>query len=217
MTKTDQQLQRDVIDELSWDPSIASSEIGVAAKDGVVTLSGQVNSYAKKYAAIRAAERVAGVRAIAEEMNVVLPNTAKRSDTDLAHAVARTLEWDVQVPDEVKARVDDGWVWLEGEVDWQYQAAAAERAVRTLTGVRGVSNLLQVKARVSADDVKQRIETALKRHAEIDARNVTVDTSGGRVTLRGKVRTWAERQDAEYAAWSAPGVTGVEDEISVGA
>jgi osmotically-inducible protein OsmY len=216
MTKTDAQLQRDVIDELRWDPSVGSAEIGVAAKNGVITLSGQVESFAKKYAAVRAAERVAGVRAIAEEVNVVLPMSFKRTDTDIAHAAASTLKWDVQVPDDrVKARVDDGWVWLEGDVEWQYQSAAAERAVRNLAGVRGVTNLLQVKAHASAPDVKERIESALKRHAEIDSQQIRVEATDGSVTLRGKVRSWAERQDAELAAWSAPGVTRVHDELLV--
>ena len=216
MIKTDAQLQRDIIDELRWDPSVGAAEIGVAAKNGVVTLSGQVDSFAKKYAAVRAAERVAGVRAIAEELKVVLPGSFKRTDTDLAHVVASTLKWDVQVPDEkVKARVEDGWVWLEGEVDWQYQSGAAERAIRNLTGVKGVTNLLQIRKRASIPDVKQHIESALKRHAELDAKKISIEASDGRVTLKGKVRSWTERQDAELAAWSAPGVTNVDDELLV--
>jgi osmotically-inducible protein OsmY len=216
MIKTDAQLQHDVIDELRWDPAVASAEIGVAAKNGVVTLSGQIDSYAKKYAAIRATERVAGMRAIADELDVVLPTSFKRTDADVAHAIVNTLKWDVQVPDDsVKARVDDGWVWLEGEVEWQYQSAAAERAIRNITGVRGVTNLLQIMKRPTVPDVKQRIENALKRHAELDAEQIHIETSNGHVTLRGKVRSWAERQDAETAAWSAPGVTTVEDELLV--
>jgi osmotically-inducible protein OsmY len=195
---------------------VGSAEIGVAAKNGVITLSGQIESYAKKYAAVRAAERVAGVRAIAEEVAVVLAGSHKLTDTDLAHTVASTLKWDVQVPDEkVKARVEDGWVWLEGEIEWQYQSIAAERAIRNLIGVRGVTNLLQVKKRPSAPDVRERIENAFKRHAELDSKQIAVEAIDGRVTLRGKVRSWAERQDAEFAAWSAPGVTKVEDELLV--
>jgi osmotically-inducible protein OsmY len=216
MIKTDAQLQHDVIDELRWDPRVGSAEIGVAAKNGVVTLSGQVDSYAKKYAAVRAAERVAGVRAIAEDIKVELLVSFKKTNTDLAHTVASTLKWDVQVPDDkVKARVDDGWVWLEGEVDWQYQAAAAERAVRNLSGIRGVSNLIQVKPHASVPDVKQRIEGALKRHAELDSKQILVEAMDGKVILRGKVRSWTERRDAETAAWAAPGVTNVEDELLV--
>ena len=216
MTKNDLQLQRDVIDELRWDAAVGANEIGVAAKDSVVTLSGQVDSFAKKYAAVRAAERVGGVRAVAEELTVSLSPSFERTDTDVAHAIANTLRWDVQVPDDkVKARVENGWVWLEGEVDWQFESASAERAVRNLTGVRGVTNLLEIKKRPTVPDVTQRIEAALKRHAEIDAQKIHVETSNGRVTLRGIVRSWAERHDAEAAAWSAPGVTKVEDELLV--
>ena len=216
MIKTDGQLQKDVIDELRWDPAVGNAEIGVAAKSGVVTLTGQVPTFAKKYAATRAAERVAGVRALAEDLKVVLPSSYNRTDTDLAHAVASTLTWDVQVPNEtMKARVEDGWVTLEGEVEWQYQCNAAERAVRNLTGVRGVSNLIQLKKHASVTDVKGRIESALKRHAELDSKQISVEALDGRVTLRGKVRSYAERQDAEFAAWSAPGVSKVEDELTV--
>jgi osmotically-inducible protein OsmY len=216
MIKSDGQLQRDVIDELRWDASIGSSEIGVAAKEGVITLTGQVETYAKKYAAVRAAERVAGVHAIAEQIQVVIPGVLRRTDTDIAHAILRTFEWDVQVPqDRVKARVEDGWVWLEGDVDWQYQSRAAERAVRNLSGVRGVTNLLQVSTRVSVPDVQQRIESALKRSAELDSKKINIDATDGRVTLRGSVRSWAERRDAENAAWSAPGVWRVQDELVV--
>jgi len=216
MIKTDSKLQSDVIEELRWDPSVASEQVGVAAKNGVVTLSGQVGSYAMKVAAVRAAERVSGVRAIAEELKVVLPSSFMRTDTDLAHSVAAVLRWDVSVPDDkVKARVEDGWVWLDGEVDWQYESTAAERAIRNLTGVRGVSNMLHVKPRASAPDVKQHIQNALKRHAELDAREISVEALDGRVTLRGKVHSWAERQDAELAAWGAEGVSAVNDELVV--
>jgi osmotically-inducible protein OsmY len=216
MRKTDAQLQRDVSDELRWDPSVVSAEIGVASKDGVITLTGQVDSFAKKNAAVRAAERVGGVRAIAEDVTVVIPASLTRTDADLAHVVANSLRWDVQVPDEkIKARVDDGWVWLDGEVDWQFQSRAAERAVRNLTGIRGVSNMVRVKQHASAPDVKHRIEEALKRHAELDSQQIQVDATDGKVTLRGKVRSWTERQDAELAAWSAPGVSMVDDELVV--
>jgi len=216
MIKTDAQLQKDVIEELRWDPAIGSAEIGVAARFGVVTLTGQVDSFAKKYAATRATERVAGVRAVAEDLKVVLPSSHLRTDTDLAHSVVSALRWDVQVPDDsVIARVEDGWVTLEGELEWQYQINAAERVVRNLTGVRGVSNQLLLKTRASAPDVKHRIESALKRHAELDSKQIQVEVLNGRVTLTGQVRSWAERQEAELAAWKAPGVTKVEDELAV--
>lgn len=216
MIKSDSQLQRDVIEELRWDPSIGRLEIGVAAQDGVVTLSGEVDSYSRKYSAVKAAERVAGVKAVAEDMSVKLPSRFMRSDTEIAHAIVESMRWDVDVPDEgVKARVEDGWVWLEGETEWQYQRSAAERAVRFLTGVKGVTNLITIKRRASAPDVKQRIESAIKRHAEEDANRILVEASDGKVTLRGSVRSWAEREDAEHAAWAAPGVTKVDDQIAV--
>ena len=216
MIKTDAQLQRDVIDELKWDPAVGQSEIGVAAKDGVVTLSGEVPSFAKKYAAVRAAERVSGVRAIAEEVTVHLPTVSKRTDTEIAHAVSERLRWDIDVPDErVKARVEDGWVWLEGEVDWQYQKNSAERSIRYLTGVKGVSNLVSIRKHASVPDVKSRIENALKRHAEQDADRIKIEAIDGTITLRGEVGSWAERRDVERAAWSAPGVTMVDDQLAI--
>ena len=216
MMKSDSQLQRDVIEELRWDPSIGRLEIGVACSDGVVTLSGEVDSYSRKYTAARVAERVLGVKAVADELTVHLPSSSRRSDTEIAHAVVQALRWDIDVPTEgIQARVDDGWVWLEGEAEWQYQRSAAERVVRHMTGVKGVTNLVRIKPRASAPDVKQRIENAIKRHAEVDARNITVEAVDGRVILRGSVRSWAERRDAENAAWAAPGVSKVEDEIIV--
>jgi osmotically-inducible protein OsmY len=159
---------------------------------------------------------VTGVRAVADGLKVKLPSSSIRSDTDIAHAVADALRWDVQVPDEkVKARVDDGWVWLDGDLEWEYQRAAAERAIHNLTGVRGVSNDIHIKKRAWPVDVKERIESALKRHADLDASHVTVQASDGRVTLRGRVHSWSARVDAERAAWSAPGVSAVEDELLV--
>jgi len=216
--KTDMQLQRDVIDELRWDPAVGRAEIGVAAKDGVVTLSGEVDTFAQKYAAEHAATRVGGVRAVAEELTVKLPTATERSDTDLAHAAVTALRWDVEVPDDrVTVRVEDGWIALEGTVEWQYQRTAAVRALRYLTGVKGLTNLITVKPRASAPDVRAKIETALKRSAELDAQRIQVEASNGTVRLTGNVRSWAERNDAEQAAWSAPGVSKVEDRLLVGA
>jgi len=216
MTKSDAQLQSDVQEELLWDPSVGRSEIGVACKNAVVTLSGQVESYAQKYAAGRAAERVSGVQVVADELNVRVPFTFKRTDMEIGHAVAEALRWDIEVPnDKVKARVDEGWVWLDGDVEWEYQRSAAERAVRYLTGVKGVSNNLKLSKRPWIPDVKTRIERALKRTAELDAAQVKVNAADGSVTLSGRVRSWTARQDAERAAWSAPGVTSVKDELTV--
>lgn len=218
MFKSDIQLQPDVMDELRWDPAVGSAEIGIAAKDGVITLSGNVESFAAKYAAVRAAERVRGVRAVADALKVALPSASRRSDTEIAHTVADRLTWDTSIADgDVRARVEEGWVWLEGETEWDYQRRAAEHAMRYLTGVKGVTNLIRLKQGASSLDVRQRIESALKRHAELDAHLISIEAADGKVTLRGKVRSWAEREDAERAAWSAPGVISVDDQLAVGA
>ena len=215
--KTDLQLQRDVLDELKFEPSIGEVEIGIAAKGGVVTLSGFVDSYAEKFSAERTAERVSGVKAIADEIKVKLPGMFQRSDSDIAHTAVNALQWDIQVPDDrIKAVVENGWIALDGEVEWQYQKSAAERAVRSLTGVKGVSNLITLKPKkVSTYEVGQKIKDSLRRQAERDADKITIDAKDGHVTLRGTVSSFAERQDAERAAWQAPGVTKVDDMIAV--
>lgn len=216
MRKSDEQLQKDVMEELHWDPSIGRAEIGAVARDGVVTLTGQVDSYATKWSAMKAAERVVGVVAVADEMIVRVPTSLERTDIDIAHAVAEALRWDVQVPEEkVKARVNQGWITLDGEVEWEYQRSAAQRAVQFLTGVNGVYNTITIKKKVFAPDVKYRIERALKRSAEVDASHIKVEALEGKVTLRGRVHSWSARKDAENAAWSAPGVTLVDDELVV--
>ncbi len=214
--KTDSTLRQDVMEELMWDPRVGRSEIGVATKDGVVTLSGEVGSYPKKEAAIKAAERVSGVRVVADELRVALTGGVSKTDMEVAHAVADSLRWDIEVPDDkIKARVDNGWVWLDGEVEFEYERSAAERAVRYLIGVTGVSNNIRIKKSVWAPEVKVRIENALKRNASLDAQGITVTALDGQVTLRGKVHSWSARTDAESAAWAAPGVVSVKDELAV--
>jgi len=204
--------------ELNFEPSINAAEIGVAVKNGVVTLSGRVPSYWEKVSAERAAARVSGVKAVANELEVRLPGSSERTDEDIAQAAVDTLRWSVFVPqDRIKVKVSKGWITLEGNVDWQYQKSAAEKAVRKLYGVLGVSNLIEVKPQVSKAEVKTSIEAALKRLAEVDANRIRVDTEDGKVVLSGSVRSWFEREEAERAAWAAPGVRSVEDRIAIAA
>jgi osmotically-inducible protein OsmY len=214
--KTDTQLQNDVLEELKWEPSVAEKEIAVAVKDGVVTLGGYVQSYAQKRAAENAVARVAGVRAIAEDIQVKLPTSRMRSDSEIAHAAINALKWDTEVPDELlKLKVENGWITLEGAVDFFYQKNAADRAVRFLTGVKGVTNMISVKPGVATVQVNRNIKDALKRRAELDAGKISVDSADGRVTLKGSVHSWMERKEAENAAWATPGVWSVDDRLAV--
>lgn len=214
----DKQLQQRVLDELAWEPSVDAAHIGVAAKGGVVTLSGHAATYAEKLAAEQAARRVRGVKAIAQEMEVRLPSSKKTSDDEIAERALRILSWGAAVPkDAVSIKVEKGWVTLSGDVDWQFQRAAAEHDVAKLTGVLGVVNAIRVKSKAQPADIRHRIEEAFRRDAALDAARVTVNVAGGgRVELGGRVHSWREREAAEHAAWAAPGVTAVEDRIAVG-
>ena len=214
--RSDTQIQADVLAELKWDARVQPNEVGVSVKDGIVTLTGYVDSYTKKWAAEERAHRVAGVKAVANDIQVRLPGSSERTDADLAGAARRALEWNTLVPaDRVRVTVSNGFVTLEGDVDWQYERDAAERSVRNLVGVKGVSNLIRVKPNAMPQNIKERIEQALRRIIEEDARNITVEVEGSKVILRGTVRSWAERQEAERTAWSAPGITSVDNRITI--
>lgn len=214
--KADKKLRDRVLAELDWDPSIEAGDIGLAVKNQVITLTGTVPNYAQKRAAERAVFKVSGVQGVANDMDVQLPASSHRTDADIAESALNALRWNVQVPHErIKVTVDNGHVALEGEVDWNYQRERAERVVRYLRGVHGVSNRLSVKARTSPTSVKSDIQKALRRRADEDARKIDVEVEGRTVRLRGTTSTWVERQAAEDAAWSASGVTDVVNKIKV--
>ncbi len=214
--RTDEAIQTDILEELKWDTRVQPNEIGVMVKDGIVTLTGWVDSYLKKMAAEEAAHRVRGVKAVANDIEVRLPGSAERTDADLAKAVITALKWQAAIPaGTLDVTVSQGWVTLKGEVEFGFQKRFAERAVQRLSGVKGVTNLITVKPRLSPSDLKQQIERALIRNAETDARNITVEVQGSKVILRGTVRSYAEKQAAEDTAWSAPGVSEVDNRIVI--
>jgi len=214
--RTDAQIQADVLAELKWEPRLLPNEIGVIVKDGIVTLTGWVDSYTKRWAAEDAAHRVRGVKAVANDIEVRLSTANERTDADIAAAAVRALEWDAFVPiDRLDVTVSQGWVTLKGEVEWQYQKQDAERVVRRLTGVKGVTNLIAVKAKPTPAELKKKIEQALVRTAELDAKNIQVEVEGSKVILKGTVRSWAEKEEAERQAWAAPGVTAVDNRIAI--
>jgi osmotically-inducible protein OsmY len=214
--KTDKELQRDVLDELAWEPSVDAAEIGVSVESGVVVLNGVVKSLNQKWTAERVAERVDGVRAVTDELVVKLPGDSQYSDADIAKAAVNALDWNASVPrDQIKVLVEHGRVTLKGTVEYHFQKDAAETAVRNLKGVKGVFNTVAIKPRASAGDVIQVIKRALHRAAQVDAERISVEAREGKVILRGSVRTWAEREDAERAAWAAPGVSDVQNDIRI--
>lgn len=216
--KTDAQIQQDVMEELKWQPFLKASEIGVAVKDGIVTLSGTVDSYAKKLAAENAAKSVAGVRAIAEdvEVQVRLIASGRKTDAEIAAAVLNALKWHSAVQeDKLKIKVEDGWVTLNGEVEWEFQKSAAREAIENLNGVRGVFNNIAIIPKIEIKNVKKQIGLAFHRSATIDADKISIESVGEKVILTGTVRSLAERKDAEHAAWLTPGVRSVENKLKV--
>lgn len=214
--KTDAQLQKDVMDELKWEPLLTSSQVGVSVKNGVVTLSGLVDSYSKKLAAEKAVKRVQGVKAVAEDIQVGVSTGFRKTDAEIAEACVAALKWHTAVQEEkIKLKVEDGNVKLEGEVEWEYQRINARKAVENLTGVRSVINLITIKPKVTPFDVQQKISAAFHRSATVDSETIKVEVNGHQVILSGKVRSFAEKEDAENAAWNAPGVNLVDSKLEI--
>jgi osmotically-inducible protein OsmY len=214
--RSDAEIERDVKEELTWDPDLDATDIAIKVKDGVVTLAGFVKSYTDKYEAESAAKRVAGVRAVANDIEVRMPSVDERPDPDIARDAVSAIKSQLPISSEhIKVVIKNGWVTLEGQVEWQYQRHTAESAVRRIKGVKGVSNLIQLRPRAEPTEIRKKIQEAFKRNAEVDANRIMVETNGGEVVLKGTVRSWIEREEAERVAWSAPGVIKVVDQIAV--
>jgi osmotically-inducible protein OsmY len=214
--RSDSEIERDVREELKWDPDLNADDIAVSVKNGVVTLAGFVPSYADKFEAEAAAKRVAGILAVANDIEVRLPAIDQRPDPDIARDAVAALKAELPISyDRIKVIVKDGWITLEGAVEWQYQKTTAGNAVRRVKGVKGVTNVVAVKPKVEPSELQRKIMEAFKRNAEVDANRITVEANGSEVILKGTVRSWIEREEAERVAWSAPGITKVEDRIVV--
>src|ERR1700730_7139012 len=216
MMKSDSELERDVKEELKWNPDLDATDIAVLAHYGAVTLTGFVRSYTDKYEAESAAKRVAGVIAVANDLKVRIPSIHERPDPDIARDAAAAIKNQLLISyEQIKVVVNDGWVTLEGEVEWQYQQQTAETVVRSLQGVKGITNLIKIRPRAQPQDIKRKIQEAFRRNADVAANQIIIEADGSEVVLKGKVRSWAEREEAERVAWRAPGVTKVEDHIVV--
>jgi Predicted periplasmic or secreted lipoprotein len=217
--KTNEELRDDVMEEIKWDPELLSvaTEIGVAAKDGVITLSGAVDSYRKKISAERAAQKVSGVKVVACDIEVRVGALGKRTDTEVAEAVRNALRWNSTVNDyKIGVKVDNGWVYLDGTVDWEYEKRYAQQSVEDLVAVRGVTNNIVIQSKpIDTKDIHRKISSAYHRSATIDSSSIKIETDGNKVTLRGKVRSLAERKEAENIAWTAPGVRSVDNQIEI--
>jgi osmotically-inducible protein OsmY len=213
---SDSEIERDVKDELSWNPDLDATDIAVSVKKGVVTLTGFVKSYTDKYEAEAAAKRVSGVVAVANDIEVRMPSVDERPDPEVARDAVAAIKSQLPISSEkIKVIVKNGWITLEGQVEWQYQRSTAEHAVRRIKGVKGVSNMIQLKPQAQPSEIKHKIQEAFRRNAEVDSNRIIVDADGGVVTLKGTVRSWVEREEAERAAWAAPGVVNVVDQIVV--
>ena len=214
-SKTDAQIQQDVINEIKWDPSVTSSQVSVLANDGIVTLRGSVPHYFEKSQAENAAQRVGGVRAVVDEIEVNLMGSYQRSDEQIAEAALDALEWSYSAPKGIKVTVENGWISLKGDAEWDYQRSAAEDSVSKLMGVCGVTNNISIRSKVQPSDIKSRIEEALKRSAESEGRKISVSVKGDRAILEGNVHSFGEYEDAGHAAWMAPGIITVENNIKI--
>jgi osmotically-inducible protein OsmY len=215
--RSDHEIEQDVRDEMQWDPDLDATDIAVSVKNGVVTLAGFAKSYSDKYEAEAAAKRVAGVKGVANDIDVRLPSIDQRPDPEIAREAVDAIK--VQLPissENIRAVVKNGWVTLEGTVEWQYQRQTAENAVRRIRGVKGITNSISVRPHIEPSEIKRKIQEAFRRNAEVDANRIEVETQGGEVVLKGRVRSWIEREEAERAAWAAPGVTRVDDRLIVG-